>query len=145
MEWGAVRAYLDIGSGGGFPAFPIVLAAQSRGVPLAKSVLVERTAKRAAALGRMAASLDLDLEIVNTNFEDWRSGERFDLVTLRYIVLTPRLLRKVAGVLLPRGLFVYYSWPAFTIIDESLSVERLLFTLGGETPARRFTLVRRSA
>lgn len=145
FDWSSVRAYLDIGSGGGFPGIPIILGARSVGARWGRSVLVERTAKRAEALGRIAASVGIEAGIVNKTFEDCVFSSDFDLVTLRYIKLTPRLLKRVVGILAEGGLFVYYSWPSFEIDDGALSLERFLFAFEGDRPGRRVTLLLRKA
>ena len=101
------RAYLDIGSGGGFPAIPIVLSGRSG----SKTVLVERTLKKAAALDRIRSSLALTAQVLPRTFEEVKFDDLFDLVTLRWVKLDPALLRRIGQVLAPGGSLIHYSSP----------------------------------
>ncbi|MEA3296984.1 MAG: RsmG family class I SAM-dependent methyltransferase, partial [candidate division Zixibacteria bacterium] len=108
-----VKTYLDIGSGGGIPAVPILLAKEAGGDLTERTVLVERTGKKAGALRRILGSLGLKAEIVNKTFEDYTPRVKFDLITMRYIKLTRKLLRAALSTLGEDGLFVYYAQPDF--------------------------------
>jgi 16S rRNA (guanine527-N7)-methyltransferase len=101
---GTIENYLDIGSGGGFPAVPILMTGQ-----INKAVLVERTAKKAAALEKILKALALDTLVVARNFEELTFKKPFELITLRYIKLTDSLLKKIFINLANGGFFVYYS------------------------------------
>jgi len=96
--------YLDIGSGGGFPAIPIIMSAK-----IGKATLLERTTKKAAALERMAAELGLKIRVLDSNFEECKFSEKFDLITLRLVKLTKPLLKKISLLLKAGGTFVYYA------------------------------------
>ena len=82
-------AYLDIGSGGGFPAVPLLL---SRGAGV-DSVLIERTGKRAVALERILTGLGLQADVEKRTFGEFHTG---------------------LGYLRPKGTFVYFSTPDFS-------------------------------
>ncbi len=107
---GVYCRYLDIGSGGGLPALPVILSGAGR----EESVLMERTAKKAAALRRIACGLDLAPRVEARNYEEVKFDRLFDLITLRYVRLTPVLLKRVMNDLSPHGVFVYYSSPDFS-------------------------------
>ena len=96
--------YLDIGSGGGFPAVPILLTGK-----INSAVLVERTAKKTAALEKILKNLSLEAAVVARNFEELTFKKPFDLISLRYIKLTEGLLKKIFINLANGGFFVYYS------------------------------------
>ncbi len=96
--------YLDIGSGGGFPAFPIIMSAK-----IGQATLIERTRKKAAVLKRLAEELNLKAKVIDTNFEECRFSEKFDLVTLRLVKLTRPLIKRIFLLLKPGGIFIYYS------------------------------------
>lgn len=104
-------SYLDIGSGGGMPSVPILL---SRPEPV-ETVLIERTGKKAAALQRILDTLTLPAELVAKNLDEVNLSSKFDLVTLRYVKLSPRLLSQIQGLMSDSGSFVYYSTPEFKI------------------------------
>lgn len=131
-------SYLDIGSGGGIPALPILLCGRADG----PAVLVERTQKKAAALSRLAAGLELHVEILDRSFEELRLNRHFELITLSYVKLTERLLALILSSLDQDGAFVYYSTPTFD--PQNCSVERYPFTIEGDTAQRSFTVFRRN-
>jgi 16S rRNA (guanine527-N7)-methyltransferase len=110
-----VANHLDIGSGGGFPAFPILLTQE-----IQNATLVERTQKKAAALRRMLRGLSVDANIIERSFEELSLAANFDLITIRLVKLTPKIYTKVLAALKPGGTLVYYAeW------DKSLSTEGL--------------------
>ncbi len=101
----AFENYLDIGSGGGFPAVPILLLYR-----VGHACMVERTQKKAGALRRILLALEKRAEIRPESFEQCDLGnETFDLVTLRQVKLTPALLGRILSLLAVGGVFVYYS------------------------------------
>lgn len=115
------RNYLDIGSGGGFPAIPILLTYNISAV-----TLIERTQKKAGALRRITLSLDLRVEIVPTSFEQYESQpDSFDLITMRLVRLTPPLLNRIVDVLHPGGLFVYYATTELQYHNDETKQEQL--------------------
>jgi len=133
-----VGSYLDIGSGGGNPAIPILLSGRASG-PV---VLVERTQKKAAALVRIASGLDLKVEVIGRTFEELRLNRTFDLITLSYVKLTERLLGSILGILEPDGRFIYYSTPTFS--PKSCLIERYPFMIEGDSAVRSFSVFRRN-
>ena len=111
------KNYLDIGSGGGFPSLPILLTQDIDQVRL-----VERTLKKAAALGRMLPGLNRSARIESTDFREIKfESARFDLITMRLVRLELPLLKKIARLLTDDGLFVYYSRRELNISDTKLT------------------------
>jgi len=104
-------SYLDIGSGGGFPAIPIIATERVFG----EAILLERTQKKAHALQQILNDLNLPATVHDKDFEHLHLPIQFDLITLRYVKLTPRLLNRITGHLSPDGSFVYFSQPDFTV------------------------------
>ncbi len=127
--------YLDIGSGGGFPAFPIIMSLKPT-----KSVLVERTNKKASALKRMSKQLGIQVEIFDRNFDECEFSGKFDLITLRLVKLTGPLLKKISNLLDRRGVFIYYSKLADEIITKNLSETKYAYTLEVHSPIKSFTV-----
>ena len=99
-----VDSYLDIGSGGGFPALPVIL---TKNIKMA--TLLERTKKKASALNRMIVKLGLKAEVIPEDFDNIVFKEQVDLITLRLIKLTDPLFEKIDIILKEKGTFVYYS------------------------------------
>ena len=126
--------YLDIGSGGGFPAFPIIMMAK-----IGKATLIERTKKKAAALERMAGELGLKIKVLDSNFEECKFSLKFELVTLRLVKLTKPLLMRISLLLKAGGIFVYYS--EFKNIPEiELESASYSYTSGMVSQVKYFTV-----
>jgi 16S rRNA (guanine527-N7)-methyltransferase len=126
--------YIDIGSGGGIPALPILLSKRITGATL----LFERTLKKAAALKRILQVMDLKAGIFAKNFEEFPAPTEMDLVTLRFVKLTPKLLEQIIPTLSETGRFVYYSTPEFNI--SNYSAEVFTFTEPGLETVKSFTV-----
>ncbi len=130
-------AYLDIGSGGGLPALVLLLTGRING----ETWLVERTQKKTAALSRMLESLSLQALPMPRTFEEVPLTRKFDLITLRYVKLTPQLLRRILPALSPSGVFAYYSKPEFDLAFQNATV--ISYRIGSEDFVKSLTLFRR--
>ena len=131
-----ISNYLDIGSGGGFPAIPIILSGRTEG----KSLLVERTLKKASALGRICGALGITCQVVPRTFEELSPRDRFDLITLRYTKLDRALLKRVATLLSRDGQFVYYS--SYDQAANEFTMQPYTFTDPVTTAQKHFTVFR---
>lgn len=135
----AFAQYLDIGSGGGFPAIPILLTQH-----IADATLVERTLKKAAALRRMLSQLNQSAKVEPVTFEETSvPHESFDLITLRLVRLTPPILKKILPLLTPGGTLVYYSRPQFTPILSNFEQTALQYSASETGNAHTCTFFRR--
>lgn len=132
-------SYLDIGSGGGIPAIPLLLSGRIAG----PAWLVERTQKKVAAMRRMLDSLGLQAELFARTFEEVKLTQRFDLITLRYVKLTPTLLRRIIPALAPQGQFVYYSKPEFDTAPFAVSTHS--YAISTEDFVKSLTVFRRNS
>ncbi len=129
------RQYLDIGSGGGFPALPLMLTCDMQ-----FSTLIERTQKKAAALRRMLVNLDLRAEIMEDTFENltFASG-KYDLVTLRLVKLTDMMFTRIIDLLAPQGVFIYYANPSFVPDTADIKHHTVRYSFdGGEVHCATF-------
>ncbi len=137
-----IDRFLDIGSGGGFPAFPILLTQSVR-----QATLVERTQKKAAALDRFAHDKSLavsaNVTLVNQTFEEWKSNDSFDLITLRLVRLTPILLKRILSRVSPGGLFIYYAVPTQVSGPEPLDIMSYRYSSGQSAVVKSFTFIRK--
>lgn len=129
---GAVARYLDIGSGGGFPAIPIMLS-----LKLTASILVERTQNKTAALGRIIESMEIQAEIRSQTYEECRFDKPFDLITVRYVKMTPKLLKSIRSNLSPGGKLIYYAAPLFTLSHCAT----YQFIEGNSTTAKSYSII----
>lgn len=131
------QSYLDIGSGGGLPSLIMLLSGRVKG----DAWMVERTQKKTAALERMLAELDLKGKPIPRTFEEVPLDIRFDLITLRYVKLTPQLLRRILPALAPSGVFAYFSRPEFEAAD--CSVASIPYKISTDQFVKSLTLFRR--
>jgi 16S rRNA (guanine(527)-N(7))-methyltransferase RsmG len=96
---GAVRRLLDLGSGGGFPAIPLLLVRRDL-----EGTLVESVGKKCTFLREAAERLSLTLDVVNARFPASypmaKSGP-FDVLTTRAVGSAGRLVRAARPVLAP--------------------------------------------
>ncbi|MBE9486173.1 MAG: class I SAM-dependent methyltransferase [Chloroflexi bacterium] len=113
IDLGEIDNYLDIGSGGGFPAIPILLTRKVK-----RASLVERTGKKAAALRRILLALDIKATIIDRSFEEVSLERAFDLITLRLVKLRSQLFNRIFFLLRPGGYFVYYAAPNFDLTGK---------------------------
>lgn len=131
--------YLDIGSGGGFPAIPILLTRRINQTCL----LVERTRKKAGALRRILLALDIKATIMNQSFEETSLEPAFDLITLRLVKLTPQLLNRIFFLLRPSGYFVYYAAPDFDLTGKSVDTATFYHSTSSGEATGCFTIFRK--
>lgn len=79
---GRERQFLDIGSGGGFPALPLAIALKGQDCQF---ILIEANQRKCAFLRTVARELNLTVKVVNARAETVESGEitPSDLITSR--------------------------------------------------------------
>ncbi|HEX5855075.1 MAG TPA: RsmG family class I SAM-dependent methyltransferase [Thermoanaerobaculia bacterium] len=90
---------LDLGSGGGFPAIPLLLVR-----PDLEGTLVESSGKKAAYLSGLVDRLALTARVVNARFPDtfpMAGGPRYDLLTTRAVGSAGKLVRAARPLLSP--------------------------------------------
>jgi 16S rRNA (guanine527-N7)-methyltransferase len=90
---------LDIGSGGGFPALPLLLAR-----PDIEGTLVESSGKKAAYLAEAAERLALTARVLDARFPDsfpMAGSPRYDVLTTRAVGSAGKLVRAARPVLSP--------------------------------------------
>ena len=100
------RRFLDVGSGGGFPAVPLLLAR-----PELTGVLVESTAKKAAFLRAASEVLGLTASVVEARFPDSfpRDMAPFHVMTTRAVAQPLELASAARRVLAPGGRSLLYT------------------------------------
>jgi 16S rRNA (guanine527-N7)-methyltransferase len=107
----AAGRLIDLGSGGGSPAIPLVLA-----LPGLDLTMVEIKARKAAFLREAVRVLELPRTLVETvRFEELleRNGHRgtYSLVSVRAVRMDGGALRQVAEFLAPDGLALLFRGP----------------------------------
>jgi 16S rRNA (guanine527-N7)-methyltransferase len=90
------RAFLDLGSGGGFPAIPLAIA--RRDDPESRFVLVESNQRKVSFLRSVARELGVKVEVIAARAEEIDSRETFspDIITSRALAPLPMLSRLAA-------------------------------------------------
>ncbi|UCE24376.1 MAG: class I SAM-dependent methyltransferase [Candidatus Zixiibacteriota bacterium] len=134
--------YLDIGSGGGFPAVPILLTSQVR-----EATLLERGNKKSLALERILRALGLPrdrISVDQASFEQCTFDSQFDLITLRLVKLRPRIWRKVVSSLAGGGYFVYYSIAPDDIALAGLTPLSYCYQIGTPPLTKYFTIFQKT-
>ena len=135
--------YLDIGAGGGLPSIPLLLALAEADRSPQRAVLVERRQKRAGALRRMLVALDLHAGLIAQDFDAREVGGPFDLVTVRLVRLTKRLLKNIGRVLAPDGIFVHFAAPSGAGAASDWAVRQYLFSFDTESVSKTLSVYRR--
>ena len=84
------RLFLDLGSGGGFPALPMAIASKGMG---RKFVLVEPTARKVSFLRTVARELALNVVVIGRRSHEIDSRETGipDVITSRALAAMPQL------------------------------------------------------
>ena len=95
---------LDIGSGGGFPAVPLMITNQNL-----TGVLLERRQKKARALDRIVTALGLKARVLDEDFDHYNLAAKSDLISIRYVALTQKTLTRIRSVIAPGGAVLYYG------------------------------------
>lgn len=112
------RRALDIGSGGGSPAIPLLLAA-----PWLQMVLVESRARKAAFLREAARSLPVTFGVEAVRAEDLAAREGagpFDVISFRAVRADASLWNAVDVVLAQRGRVLWFGGIGHMIENDSL-------------------------
>lgn len=82
------RVFLDLGSGGGFPALPLAIACKGDGRHFH---LVEPTTRKVSFLRTVARELDLAVTVHGSRIEQLDSRETPDVITSRALASLPHL------------------------------------------------------
>jgi len=132
-----VQDYLDIGSGGGIPAIPILMAGAVSG----QAILVERTVKKARALESLVRGLELAGTVLPRNFEELHNLPALDLITLRLVKMDRLLLSGIRAALAPGGRLVYFGKPDFKV--EALSYRTAEYRSSQVTVIKNLTILQK--
>ena len=99
--------WVDIGSGGGFPAIPAKLL-----TPATPLVLVERSQRKAGFLRKVLGALDLrDTDIVQGTYPEGMDLEGTSIVTARAVEQPRKVFRTILNQLPPRGVYLcQFAW-----------------------------------
>lgn len=139
LELEIVNNYLDIGSGGGLPAIPIIIALNP-----ARSILIERRNKKASALRRISFELKIKPAIIQQTFEEIEFDQTFDLITVRLVRLSTAILNKISEILSHLALFIYYGAFQSDNCPPELSYTIYSYAIGDDTPAKSFTIFKKT-
>ena len=138
LELKTVNNYLDIGSGGGLPAIPIII---TKNPP--QSIMIERRNKKASALRRISLELKIKPIVIEQTFEDIVFDKTFDLITVRLVRLSGPILKKISEILSHSGVFIYYGAFQSAKCPPELSYTIYSYAIGDDSAAKAFTLFRK--
>jgi 16S rRNA (guanine527-N7)-methyltransferase len=125
-----IEAFLDLGSGGGFPGLPLAAA-----MPAAEALLIDSVNKKARFLqvATEAVGLAERLRVGSVRAEalaaDSRHRERWPAVTARAVAPLAELVELAFPLLLPGGLLV--AWKRGDLEGERAAAQRAVDGLGG--------------
>ena len=125
-----VSAFLDLGSGGGFPGVPLAAV-----VPVERVALVESVGKKAAYLATVVEATDLAprVSVAVARAEDLARDpghrERWPVVTVRAVGGLDELVELAFPLLVPGGMLV--AWKGGDIVDETAAALRAVAGMGG--------------
>lgn len=128
-----VTAFLDLGSGGGFPGLPLAAA-----LPAQRALLVDSIAKKARFLEVAAQATGLDETVAvapvraETLARDPRHRGAWPAVTARAVATLAELVELAMPLLAPGGILV--AWKRGALDDELAAVGRLPADLGAGDP-----------
>jgi 16S rRNA (guanine527-N7)-methyltransferase len=126
----AVGAFLDIGSGGGFPGLPLAAA-----MPETEALLIDSVGKKARFLGVAIEAVGLGgrLRVGSVRAEalaaDPRHRELWPAVTARAVASLAELVELAFPLLLPGGVLV--AWKRGDLDAERATADRAIASLGG--------------
>lgn len=101
----AITTVLDVGTGAGFPAVPLAVMRPEWSV-----TAIDGTRKKIDFLRRTADAMGLsNLRCVHAHSTEWRTPERFDLVTFRALAALPRAVERSAKFVAGGGWLVAYQ------------------------------------
>jgi 16S rRNA (guanine527-N7)-methyltransferase len=125
-----IEAFLDLGSGGGFPGIPIAAA-----VPTMETLLIDSVGKKARFLEVATAAIGLGgrVRVGSVRAEalavDDRHRERWPAVTVRAVAPLAELVELGFPLLVPGGLLI--AWKRGDIDAEVAVARRAIDALGG--------------
>jgi 16S rRNA (guanine527-N7)-methyltransferase len=130
LEEAGIEAFLDLGSGGGYPGLPLAAA-----MPGAEALLVDSVGKKARFLGVAIEAVGLGdrVRVGSVRAEglaaDDRHRERWPGVTARAVAPLADLIELAFPLLVPGGLLI--AWKKAEIEAELAAGRRALDGLGG--------------
>lgn len=125
-----IDAFVDIGSGGGFPGLPLAVA-----LPARRVLLVDSIGKKARFLATATAALGLDdrARVAAERVEDLavtgREREAWPAVLARAVAPLAELVELAFPLLRPAGLLL--AWKRLPIAAELADARRALSAVGG--------------
>jgi 16S rRNA G527 N7-methylase RsmG len=95
---------LDIGSGWGLPAIPLLLA----GLDI-RITMVERSRKKADFLLLLLHRLKIEAEIIDGGLESVKPGAPFELVSMRGVAVDKKVIHNLKKLADPSGSLIYFG------------------------------------
>ena len=128
-----IAAFIDLGSGGGYPGLPLAAA-----LPARRALLVDSVAKKVRFLDAVVAATGLSESVeafagrVETLAADRRHRERWPAVVVRAVADLTELAELSLPLLAPDGVLV--AWKRTGVEAELAAAEAAIDLLGGSPP-----------
>ena len=103
------KIWLDIGSGGGFPAVPCAIL---RGTGSPKLIMIESDQRKCSFLKKAVLSFDLNAEVVNQRIEA-ASPSQADVITARALASLDRLFELTEKHATPKTIYLFQKGKTF--------------------------------
>jgi 16S rRNA (guanine(527)-N(7))-methyltransferase RsmG len=124
-------AVIDVGSGWGIPAIPILLA-----IPELSMTMVERSQKKAGFVNLMLHRLGLKATVVDRSINELQKSSSFSVVTLRQILIDTPITRNLQNLTTGDSTLVYFG----PTLPENIftSSESITYAIDNIAPRRIF-------
>ena len=126
----SVEAFVDLGSGGGFPGLPLAIA-----LPAEQAVLVDSVGKKVRFLDAVIGAVGLDGHVATYTgraealAREHEHRERWPAITARAVASLPELAELAFPLLEPGGILI--AWKRGDIDAELAAAGRAVDALGG--------------
>jgi len=95
---------LDIGSGWGIPAIPLLLSGLKTDI-----TMLERSQKKADFLYLLLHRLGLSAEVISKNLNDLHEEQKYEVILLRGVSLNSKLRRRIENLMVSKGNIIYFG------------------------------------
>jgi hypothetical protein len=89
----------------------------------------------------MLGELSIEAGIISQTFEEASLEQSYDLITLRLVALTPKILVPIVSCLSIGGIFIYYSAPPPLPPAMGLRAQTFRYTSSNSSPVKELAII----
>lgn len=119
------QAFLDVGSGAGFPSIPLKIM-----FPNIKVTIIDALHKRIVFLRNLVDKIGVDVELIHGRVEEFKRRNEFDIVSARAVANMQMLSELCIPFVKVGGVFLCMKGPQYE--EELKTSKRAIKILGGE-------------